>query len=63
MANFLNMRTLLTAMIMMMMMIIRGHKRDDNGDGDENVTRAASNLIALIPSRSVRQMLAICSGV
>ena len=38
-----------------------------NNDGYENVTlkvsRAALNLIAFIPSRSIRQMLAIFSGV
>ena len=40
---------------------------NEDGDGYENVTYewicAASNLIALIPSRLFRQMLANCFGV
>ena len=40
---------------------------NNDSDGYKNLLkkwiRAASNLIALIPSRSVRQMLAVFSGV
>ena len=44
-----------------------GSLSNNDGDGYENVTlkvsRAALNFIAFIPSRSIRQMLAVFSGV
>ena len=49
------------------LIFIQGSFSNDDGDGYENVSkncvRATSTLMALIPSRSVRQVMANFSGV